>query len=167
MQDFTYLGSNITSDGEVKDEAKSRIGKAARAFGCLQQSIFKNCHLSVETKKKVYGAAVLSVLLYGAETWTAKAESIRRLSGFHNRCIRTIMVVSKYQQWREHIIKKASCCFIGMEDGMADIIILYSRNIVYSGLGTWPVWNHIECQSNYSSESFSRKGQVMEGHGSC
>ena len=58
---FTYLGSNITSDGEVKDKVKSHIGKAARAFGCLQRSIFKNCHLSVETKRKVYGAAVLSV----------------------------------------------------------------------------------------------------------
>ena len=70
----------------------------------------------------MYGAAVLSVLLYGAETWTAKAESIRRLSGFHNRCIRTIMGVSKYQQWREHISSRRLAAAFGMEEGMADIL---------------------------------------------
>ena len=32
-------------------------------------------------------AAVLSALLQGAETWSIKAERVRRLSGFHNRCI--------------------------------------------------------------------------------
>ena len=42
VQDFTYLGSNITRDGEVTDEVKCHIGKAARAFGCLQKPIFQN-----------------------------------------------------------------------------------------------------------------------------
>ena len=40
VQDFTYLGSNITSDGEAsdgeaKDEVKSRIGKALLKFQTL------------------------------------------------------------------------------------------------------------------------------------
>ena len=93
VQDFTYLGSNITSNGEVQNEVKIRISKAARAFGCLQKSIFQDRRLSVETKRRVYEATVLSVLLYGAEMWSIKAESVMRLSGFHNRCIRTIMGV--------------------------------------------------------------------------
>ena len=36
---FTYLGSTITVDGEIREEVKCRIGRAARAFGCLRQSI--------------------------------------------------------------------------------------------------------------------------------
>ena len=40
----------------------------------------------METKRRVYEATVLSVLLYGAETWPIEAKSVRRLSGFHNRC---------------------------------------------------------------------------------
>ena len=36
----------------------------------------------------MYRATVLSVLLYGAETWTIKAESLQRLNAFHNRCVR-------------------------------------------------------------------------------
>ena len=93
VQGFTYLGSNIISNGEVQNEVKIRISKAARAFGCLQKSIFQDRRLSVETKRRVYEATVLSVLLYGAEMWSIKAESVMRLSGFHNRCIRTIMGV--------------------------------------------------------------------------
>ena len=39
----------------------------ARSFGCLQKSIFQVRRLSVETKRRVYEATVLSVLLYGAD----------------------------------------------------------------------------------------------------
>ena len=123
VQDFTYLGSNITCDGEVQNEVKIRISKAARAFGCLQKSIFQDRRLSVETKRRVYEAAVLSVLLYGAETWSIKAESVRRLSGFHNRCIRTIMGVTKQRQWRERISSRQLAADFGMEETMAEILM--------------------------------------------
>ena len=55
VRNFTYLGSNITDSGEVSDEVKCRISKAARAFGCLQNAIFQNRRISVETKKKCTG----------------------------------------------------------------------------------------------------------------
>ena len=98
---------------------KIHISKAARAFGCLQKSIFQERHLSVEAKRRVYEAAVLSVLLYGAETWSIKAESVRRLSGFHNCCIRTITGVTKQRQWREHISSRQLAADFGMEKTMA------------------------------------------------
>ena len=99
------------------------ISKAARAFGCLQKSNFQDHRLSVETKRRVYEAAVLSVLLYGAETWSIKAESVRRLRSFHNRCIRTIMGVTKQQQWREHISSRQLVADFGMEEMMAEILM--------------------------------------------
>ena len=49
VEDFTYLGSNITRKGEIKNEVSSRIAKAARAFGCLSDPIFHNTNLSLET----------------------------------------------------------------------------------------------------------------------
>ena len=39
VQDFTYLRSNITSNGEVQNEVIIHISKATRVFGCLQKSI--------------------------------------------------------------------------------------------------------------------------------
>ncbi len=68
----------------------------ARAFGCLKRAVFNNSLLS---KRAVYQAVVVPVLMYGAETWTSKAEHIRHLTVFHNRCVRTILGVTRFEQW--------------------------------------------------------------------
>ena len=87
VEDFNYLGSNIARDGEIRNEVSNRIAKAARVFGCLRRPIFQNTNLSLATKRSVYRAAVLPALLYGAETWTIKAEHVKRLNIFHNCCV--------------------------------------------------------------------------------
>ena len=68
-----------------------RIARASKAFGCLKEPVFLNRTLSTDTKRAVYKAVVVSILLYGAETWTLKAPDVRRLNSFHNRCVRTIL----------------------------------------------------------------------------
>ena len=98
VEDFTYLGSNIIRDGELHGEVAVRLGKASRAFACLRSSIFCSKQLSVAIKREVYRAVVLSTLMYGAETWTVKVDSVRRMRGFHNRCIRSRLGVSRLQQ---------------------------------------------------------------------
>ena len=79
VNNFTYLGANISNDGEVTTEIDCRVAKAARAFGCLRKPIFEEKTFSVATKRKVYQAVVVSVVLYGAETWTLKAQHVKRL----------------------------------------------------------------------------------------
>ena len=101
VDSFTYLGSNISRDGEAGTEVSLRLAKAARAFGCLRRSVFQDRNLSIDTKWQVYHSVVLSVLLYGAEAWTLKAKDARRLEAFHNRCIRSILGVSRFEQWKE------------------------------------------------------------------
>ena len=123
VQDFTYLGSNITDDGEVGSEVGTRIAKAARAFGCLKKAVFQNPHLSTATRRKVYQATVMSVLLYGAETWATKAKSMRRLNGFHNHCVRTIMGVSRHHQWKNRISTRQLAVAVGIEESMDDLLM--------------------------------------------
>lgn len=123
VEAFTYLGSNITRDGEVQGEVAVRLGKASRAFGCLRSAIFQNQQLSVRIKREVYRVVVvLSTLLYGAETWTVKADSVRRLKGFHNRCIRSMLGVSRMQQWRERITSNELAETFGMMESMTEIL---------------------------------------------
>ena len=38
VENFTYIGSNVTKDGEVHGEVVVRLGKASRAFACLRCS---------------------------------------------------------------------------------------------------------------------------------
>ena len=51
-------------------------------FGCLREPVFLCRHPFVATKQSVYVAVVLSTLLNGAETWTLKAEHLRRSNEF-------------------------------------------------------------------------------------
>jgi len=88
LDNFTYLDSNITNDDEIVSKVSARLGKAARAFRCLRSAIFDNTSLSVDSKRGVCHAVVMSTLLYGSETWVVKSPSMKRLESFHNRCIR-------------------------------------------------------------------------------
>ena len=119
---FTYPGSTISRNGELKDEIACRVGKAARAFGSLKKPIFQNHRLCIATKRSVYRAVVLLVLLYGAETWIVKVEHLRRLNFFHNRCIRSILGVSRIQQWKERISSKQLAIKFGMEESISDML---------------------------------------------
>ena len=59
-----YLGSVTSRNGVVMEDVKCRIVKASRAFGALRGSIFNNPTLSIPTKRAVYRATVLAVLMY-------------------------------------------------------------------------------------------------------
>ena len=65
----------------------------------MRLSIFANGALSVGTMQAVYQATVLAVLLYGAETWTYKTPHVRSSTVFHNHCVRTILGITRYEQW--------------------------------------------------------------------
>ena len=99
-----------------------RLGKASRAFGCLRSAIFQSQQLSVRIKREVYRAVVLSTLFYGAETWAVKAASVRRLRGFHNRCIRSMLGVSRLQQWREKITSRKLAETFGMTEDVTEML---------------------------------------------
>ena len=122
VPNFTYLGSIITQDGQLESELSSRIAKAARAFGCLRESIFTSRKLSTDANKCVYKAVVISTLLYGAEIWNVKAVHLKRLNAFHNRCVRCIMGVTCYQQWTERITSRQLSNEFGMEGTISDIL---------------------------------------------
>lgn len=98
-------------------EIDSRIAKASRAFGCLRRAIFQDRNLSVETKRQVYRAAVL---LYGAETWT---QQVRRLNSFYNCCVRTMLDVTRYQQWKVRLTTKCLSSAFGMHETILDLIM--------------------------------------------
>ena len=68
VTNFRYLGSIIEASGDIKMEVEDRIGQASRAFGALRRPVFGDKDLSLKTKRLVYNAVVLGVLLYGAET---------------------------------------------------------------------------------------------------
>ena len=64
VDDYVYLGSNISSTMSLDREVTTRIGKAAAVMANLNERVWDNAHLTTKTKMSVYQACVLSKLLY-------------------------------------------------------------------------------------------------------
>lgn len=90
VETFTYLGSQITTDGGAREDVKVRIRKAQGAFGQLK-NIWKSKNLSLHTKIRIFNSNVKSVLLYGCETWLVTDSLTRKIQVFVNRCLRRIL----------------------------------------------------------------------------
>ena len=65
---FKYLGSAMSNDAQMDEDIQARISKASSAYGRLQEIVLKPHGIRLNTKIKVYKAAVLTSLLYGADS---------------------------------------------------------------------------------------------------
>jgi len=88
-------------------DVETCITKASQAFRALKKTVFRDKNLTLNTKRKIYQACMLSVLLYGAECWIPLKRHIRKLNNFHNRCLRAILGITNRQQWNERITSAA------------------------------------------------------------
>lgn len=89
VQNFTYLGSEVTSDFDITNEIKRRILLANRCLYGLSK-FMRSKITSRETKLKLYNELILPVLLYGSESWTLNVEDMQLLNVFERKVFRMI-----------------------------------------------------------------------------
>ena len=99
VQEFTYLGSIISSNCTLDREISNRMSRASAAFGQLKDRVYLNRNLKLATKIKVYHAIVISILLYGCETWTVYSKQLKLLNTFHLRCLRKMLNIT----WQDKV----------------------------------------------------------------
>ena len=92
---FKYLGAVMEGKGEMLLDVNDKIARASRAFGALCRPVFNDRNLSRGAKRIVYRAAVLRVLLYGAEMWVNKRDATQKLESFYNKCLCRIMHITR------------------------------------------------------------------------
>ena len=90
IEDFTYLGSKMTTSGDTEKEIRTRISKASQAFATLR-SPWRSRNISTKPKIRLFKSNVLSTLLYGAESWKMTKTINHKLEVFQNRCLRRIL----------------------------------------------------------------------------
>ena len=78
VDDFKYLGSHV---GLATNDISARIALAWVAFAKLKP-ILKASRPTVKFKMRLFNAAVVSVLLYGCETWVITEELAKKLDVF-------------------------------------------------------------------------------------
>jgi len=85
--------------------------------------VWKNRHLSILTKVRVYEACVLSILLYGSETWATYRCQESKLSAFHTRSLRYILGKS----WKDKMTNKDVFQLTGSVPLFSKLKFLYLR----------------------------------------
>ena len=71
VEDFTFLNSKITADGDCSHEIKRRLLLGRKVMTNLD-SIFKSRDITLPTKVHLVKAMVFPVVMYGCESWTVK-----------------------------------------------------------------------------------------------
>ncbi|CAM9372832.1 unnamed protein product, partial [Ascophyllum nodosum] len=88
---FVYLGSTISSAGDVGPEIKRRTGYAWNCFLKCSRAVYDNPYIAVADKVRFLKAEVLKVMLYGCVTWTLSPGDFDKLREAHRgmllRCL--------------------------------------------------------------------------------
>ena len=78
VDDFIYLGSCKTKNGDCKIDVDRRIGMAKSRMIDLG-NIWKDKDLSISLKLKILKVLVWATVIYGAEGWTLKKEEKKKI----------------------------------------------------------------------------------------
>jgi len=81
VEEFKYLGTTLTNQNSIQEEIKSRL-KLGNAGYYSVQNLLSSRLLSKKLKIKIYRTIILSVVLYGCETWSLTLREERRLRVF-------------------------------------------------------------------------------------
>ena len=123
VPEFSYLGSIVEVHGEVQKDVEDKIARASRAFGVLCRPVFQDKGLSLKTKRMMYRAVVMGVLLHGAETWVNKRAATRKLESFNNKCLRCIFGITKAQQRVGRISSAEVRSRFGVKKVIEDVVV--------------------------------------------
>jgi hypothetical protein len=66
---FRYLGTTVTNQNLIKEEMKRRLNLGIACYHSVQ-TILSSLLLSKNTKIRINKTIILSVVLYGCETWS-------------------------------------------------------------------------------------------------
>ena len=92
VDNFIFLGSRITADGDCSHEIKGRLFLGRKVMTKLD-SILKSRDITLPTKVRLVKAMVFPVVMYGCESWTVKKAECRRTDAFELWCWRRLLRV--------------------------------------------------------------------------
>jgi hypothetical protein len=80
-----YLGAKVMSHGSDEEEVEVRVAKATGTF-VSHSGIWRNLYFPLDLKIRLFNVRILSILLYGCESWKVTKKILRNVRGFTARC---------------------------------------------------------------------------------
>ena len=129
VSDFTFVGSNITADGECSHEIKRRLLLGRKVMTHLD-SIFKSRDITLPTKVHLVKAMVFPVVMYRCESWTVKTAERRRTDAFELWCWRRLLRVPWTARRSNQSILKEISPGISLEGMMLKLKLQYFGHLM-------------------------------------
>ena len=85
------METSLTNENSIQEEIKS-ILKSRNACYHSVQNLLSSSLLPKNLKIKIHRTIILSVVLYGCETWSLTKRELGRLSVFENKVLRRLFV---------------------------------------------------------------------------
>ena len=120
---FLYLGSLLHYDLSDDHDVDTRIKKASKAFGALRDRFFSSATVPERLKGKIYADGVLSVLLYGCESWCLSAKSLNKLTLWHNKRPRNVQSDHVPDLCSSNLFKKLATTHGGFRPALLGIFL--------------------------------------------
>jgi hypothetical protein len=89
MAQFRYLGMTVKNQNLTQEEIKRRLN-SSNAYNNLVQNHLSSRLLYKHVKIRIYRTVILSLVLYGCETWSLTLREEHRLKVFENRVLRRL-----------------------------------------------------------------------------
>jgi hypothetical protein len=115
VESFKYLGSTLCKDGSSAKEIKARLGLASSAITRLN-TIWNSSSISFPVKFKLYKSLVISILLYGCESWTLTADTERRIQAFEHKCFRKLLHISYKEHKTNDYVRQQVTTYVGKQE---------------------------------------------------
>jgi len=103
VEEFRYLGTNLTSQNSIQKEIKSGL-KSDNACYHSVQNLLSSSLLPKNLKIKIYRTIILPAVLYGCETWSLILREELRVMVLENRVLRRIFGPKRdevTQEWKK------------------------------------------------------------------
>jgi hypothetical protein len=104
--------------------------------------------ISFPVKIKLYKSLLLSILLYGCETWTLTADTEHRIQAFENKCYRKNLKITYLEHKTNTYVRDKVFTYAGNQKHV--ITVVKRRRFAWLG----HVNRHKNCQRQFCREQF-------------
>ena len=107
--EFVYLGAKITAAYDDSGEIRRRLN-IVKNVTILSTGTWKDSHVSLSAKERLFTSLVFSITTYGSECWVLKKKDIERIVSLEKWCYRRSLKVSwTEEKTNEWVIREIKC----------------------------------------------------------
>ena len=121
IKTFKYLGATLKADRSSDNELRIRIATATSAMIRLN-IIWTSKNHSFKVKFNLYISLVLSILLYGCETWTLMSNEEKRIIAFENKARRRLLEINYRQMKTNKFVNETIIKLVGKFESLLSTI---------------------------------------------